>query len=113
MNVFLPARRRGVLTTIGEIHFLATPLSAFPALNKVNKRFREWLKEYPGIYTHQSFAVLTEHDIARLEVAMQNTPAMGIGNGVASRSASRSFRVPSLTAWETRGTVFFSVGYFA
>ena len=39
-NVFLPVRKRGVLTTIGEVHFLATPLSAFPGLNKTKKRFR-------------------------------------------------------------------------
>src|SRR5437764_700114 len=47
VNVFLPVRKRGVLTTIGEVHFLATPLSAFPGLNRINKRFREWIKEYP------------------------------------------------------------------
>ena len=27
VNVFLPTRKRGVLTTIGEVHFAATPLS--------------------------------------------------------------------------------------
>src|SRR5215471_6924052 len=53
VNVFVPVRKRGVLTTIGEVHFLATPLSAFPGLNKVNKRFREWLAENPCIYSHR------------------------------------------------------------
>jgi hypothetical protein len=53
VNVFLPVRKRGVLTTIGEVHFLATPLSAFPGLNKINKRFREWLGENPCIYSHR------------------------------------------------------------
>jgi hypothetical protein len=46
VNVILPAPKREVLTTIGEVHFLATPASAFPGLNKVNKRFREWLKGF-------------------------------------------------------------------
>src|SRR5262249_33200405 len=45
VNVFLPARTRGVLTTIGEVHFLATPLSTFAGLSNINKRFREWLGE--------------------------------------------------------------------
>jgi hypothetical protein len=53
VNVFLPLRKRYVLTTIGEVHFLATPLSAFPGLNKVNKRFREWLAENPCVYSHR------------------------------------------------------------
>jgi hypothetical protein len=53
VNVFLPARKRAVLTTIGEVHFLATPLSAFPALNRINKRFREWLSACPCVYSHK------------------------------------------------------------
>jgi hypothetical protein len=53
VNVFVPARRRGVLTTIGEVHFLATPLSAFPRLNRIGKRFREWLKENRCVYSHR------------------------------------------------------------
>src|SRR5205807_648972 len=33
--------------------FLATPLSAFPGLNKANKRFRKWLAENPCVYSHR------------------------------------------------------------
>jgi hypothetical protein len=54
VNVFVPNRKRGVLTTIGKLHSLATPLSAFPALNKVNKRFRDWLRELPCIYPQRA-----------------------------------------------------------
>jgi hypothetical protein len=54
VNVFMPTRKRGVLTTIGEVHFLATPLSGFPGLNKVNKRFRDWLRENPRVYSHRA-----------------------------------------------------------
>jgi hypothetical protein len=53
VSVFLPVRKRVVLTTIGEVHFLATPLSAFQGLNKVNKRFREWLRQNPCVYSHR------------------------------------------------------------
>ncbi len=53
VNVFLPVRKRGVLTTIGEVHFLATPLSASSGLNKVNKRFRVWLRGNPCVYSHR------------------------------------------------------------
>ena len=53
VNVFMPVQKRGVLTTIGEVHFLATPLSAFPGLNKINKLFRSWLAEHPCVYSHR------------------------------------------------------------
>jgi hypothetical protein len=53
VSVFVPVRKWGVLTTLGEVHFLATPLSAFPGLNKVNKRFRQWLTEHPCVYSHR------------------------------------------------------------
>src|SRR5262245_21245947 len=53
VNVFLPVRKRAVLTTIGEVHFLTTPLSVFPGLNRINKRFRAWLAENPCVYSHR------------------------------------------------------------
>ena len=53
VSVFSPVRKRGVLTTIGEVHFLATPLSTFPGLNKVSKRFRKWLAEFPCVYSNR------------------------------------------------------------
>lgn len=52
VNVFLPTRKRGVLTTIGEVHFLTTPLSRFPELNKISKQFREWLSKHPCVHSH-------------------------------------------------------------
>lgn len=51
--VYLPAQKRGVLTTIGEVHFLGTPLSAFPGLNNINKRFRAWLAKNPCVFSHR------------------------------------------------------------
>jgi hypothetical protein len=57
VKVFTPTRKRGILTTIGEVHFLATPLSVFPGLSKISKRFRQWLTQNPCVYSHRpSFA---------------------------------------------------------
>lgn len=40
VTIFLPRVRRGVLWTVGEVHFLATPLrKKFPALHKLSSRF--------------------------------------------------------------------------
>jgi hypothetical protein len=53
VNVFLPARRRGALTTVGEVHFLGTPLSAFPALKRVDKQFRSWMRQHPLVFSNR------------------------------------------------------------
>lgn len=54
VNVFIPVRTRGVLTTIGEVHFLATPLSKFPGLNKISKKFRNWLEDNPCVFSRRA-----------------------------------------------------------
>lgn len=53
VSVFIPERRRGVLTTIGEVHFLATPQSAFPELAKINRQFRKWLSQHTCVHSHR------------------------------------------------------------
>ena len=43
-TIFLPRVRRGALWTVGEVHFLSTPLrQRFPALHKVSSAFSKWL----------------------------------------------------------------------
>ena len=54
VNVFLPVRRRGVLTTVGEVHFLATPLSAFSGLGRVSRQFRDWLGQHPCVFSRRT-----------------------------------------------------------
>ena len=54
-TVFLPQHRRGSLWTVGEIHFLATPLrQQFPALHRVSSSFSKWLMDFPCVYTNKS-----------------------------------------------------------
>jgi hypothetical protein len=53
VNVFMPIRKRGVLTTIGEVHFLVTPESTFPGLKRIDKQFHGWLRENPCVYSHR------------------------------------------------------------
>jgi hypothetical protein len=50
-SVFLPVRRNNVLTTIGEVHFLATPQSQFAGLKKINKQFRSWIEANPCVFS--------------------------------------------------------------
>jgi hypothetical protein len=54
VTVFLPQIRRGSLWTVGEVHFLATPLrQQFPALHRVSSAFSKWLAELPCVYTNK------------------------------------------------------------
>ena len=53
-TVFLPRVRRGQLWTVGEVHFLATPLrQRFPELHKVNLAFGKWLARLECAYSNK------------------------------------------------------------
>ena len=44
VSVFLPRTRRGILVTVGEVHFFPSNLArAFPGLERVRRRFKSWL----------------------------------------------------------------------
>jgi hypothetical protein len=54
-SVILPRIRRGVLWTVGEVHFLPTPLRvAFPGLQKVSSAFSKWLGDFECVYPNES-----------------------------------------------------------
>ena len=55
VNVFVPRRRRGVLLTAGEVHFLPTPLrKRFPPLHKLSQDFRRWLRQFECVFSRFS-----------------------------------------------------------
>jgi hypothetical protein len=57
VNVFLPRIRRGILWTVGEVHFRATPLKQrFAELNKVNGAFKKWLSSNELIFSNSPSA---------------------------------------------------------
>ncbi len=52
VNLFLPEIRRGVLWTVGEVHFLTGPLrKRFPALYKISVAFKAWLSAHQCIFS--------------------------------------------------------------
>lgn len=54
VTVFLPRVRRGTLWTVGEVHFLATPLrKQFPGLHKISSAFSKWLSGFECVYSNQ------------------------------------------------------------
>jgi hypothetical protein len=51
VSVLPPRVRRGILWTVGEVHFLATPLrQLFPGLQRVSLAFRKWLARHECVY---------------------------------------------------------------
>ena len=53
-SVFVPRVRRGVLWTVGEVHFLATPLrERFPSLHRLSNAFSKWLSAHECIYSNK------------------------------------------------------------
>lgn len=53
VNVFLPKQKRGVLITIGEVHFVTSPLSMFPGMSRINGSFRNWLAKYTCVFSRR------------------------------------------------------------
>lgn len=53
-TVFSPTVKRGVLWTVGEVHFLPTSLSVkFPKLDAVSRAFARWLKQQPCMFSNK------------------------------------------------------------
>jgi hypothetical protein len=51
VTLYAPRRRRGVLWTAGEVHFLtANCRERFPALHAVSRRFRSWLRGFECVF---------------------------------------------------------------
>jgi hypothetical protein len=49
-----PKVRRGVLWTVGEVHFLTTNMAdAFPELERMRRKFQTWLKQFPVVWERQ------------------------------------------------------------
>ena len=47
VSLFVPRIRRGVLWTVGEVHFLATPLrKLYPGLHKLSRQLDAWMEQF-------------------------------------------------------------------
>jgi len=52
VSLFLPAVRRGVLWTVGEVHFLPTPLRpTYPRLHAISASLAKWLDTFECVFS--------------------------------------------------------------
>lgn len=92
VNVFVPRVRRGVLWTAGEVHFLATPLRSFPALQRISFAFKRWLSRLECIYEGPSPRPESEWAYF-LEGSLRNhdSPIYALPSGMEALRAGRYF----------------------
>jgi hypothetical protein len=51
VTVVVPHVRRGVLWTVGEVHFWATPLrQVYPSLHRLSRALSTWLRQFPCVF---------------------------------------------------------------
>lgn len=90
-TLFPPQIKRGALWTVGEVHFLATPLrKQFPELQKVNSAFRKWLSSFECVYsnlrTNNEFDYYLEGSIRNYD-----SPVHAFDSGLAALKSGQYF----------------------
>jgi hypothetical protein len=91
VTIVLPQVRRGVLWTIGEVHFRSTPLrKQFPALHKINGAFSKWLSAFECVYSNQRSENLYSY---YFEGSVQNldAPIFALQSGLEALKKERYF----------------------
>ncbi|MFZ6775847.1 hypothetical protein ACO0LD_03375 [Undibacterium sp. Ji83W] len=91
VTVFLPRVRRGALWTVGEVHFLATPLrQQYPALYKISSAFLKWLANQECVFsnkdTNNKFAYYLEGSIKNYD-----TPVFAFESGLRALESENYF----------------------
>lgn len=53
VSVFVPRIRRGILWTVGEVHFLPTPLrKLYPGLHKLSRQLGTWMTRFECVFAN-------------------------------------------------------------
>jgi hypothetical protein len=51
--ILAPRVRRGILWTVGEVHFLTTPLrQSYPTLHRLSRALNKWLRQYECVFAN-------------------------------------------------------------
>jgi hypothetical protein len=91
VSVVLPQVRRGILWSLGEVHFLATPLrQKFPGLHKIGAAFSKWLATQECVYSNKrqdnEFAYFLEGSVKNYD-----SPVYAFSSGLVALRAGRYF----------------------
>jgi len=90
-TIFHPRVRRGALWTVGEVHFLATPLrQRYPALHKASKALSNWLAGNRCVHSQEQ---ADDQFTYYLEGSVRNydSPVFALASGLSALEAQRYF----------------------
>lgn len=90
-TLFLPSVRHGVLWTVGELHFLATPLrKLYPRLHRIASDFSRWLECHECVFSNKRsenpYSYYLEGSVRNLDV-----PIYALDSGLSAISSERYF----------------------
>lgn len=90
-TLFVPRVERGVLWTVGELHFLASRMrDRFPELAKISAGFAKWLKTQPCVFSNEAnqneFSYYLEGSIRNYD-----PPIYAFDTGLTALSAGQYF----------------------
>jgi hypothetical protein len=82
-TIYLPRTVRGALWSVGEVHFLSTPLKErFPELHKINNAFAKWLRQFEIVFSNKSGGVSEWNYYLEGSVTHYDPPVFGLPSGL-------------------------------
>ncbi len=100
-TILVPRVRRGILWTVGEIHFPATPLRrAYPRLHRLNRSLAQWLQQFECVFANGR-SPCPEWQY-HLEGAVRNrdSPIFALPGGLGALRSGRYFVADEDTEWQ-------------
>lgn len=90
-TLFLPTVRRGTLWTVGELHFLATPLrKLYPGLHRIVLDFSKWLEAHECVFSNKR-SVNPYNYYLEGSVRNHDAPIFAFDSGLRALSSGRYF----------------------
>lgn len=92
VTLFLPRIVRGELWTVGEVHFLSTPLrERFPRLHKVHISFKKWLANFELVFSNKPGGPSMWNYYLEGSTQNDDAPIYGLPSGVSAIQSGRYF----------------------
>jgi hypothetical protein len=90
--VYPPRVRRGVLWTVGEVHFVATPLrQLFPSLQKISAAFARWLGGHDCVFSNKPGFHASWNYYLQGSVQNYDPPIFALPSGLRALKEGRHF----------------------
>jgi hypothetical protein len=83
VTLYLPRHVRNALWSVGEVHFLSTPLKErFPELYKISNAFAKWLRQFEVVFSNKPGGVSVWNYYLEGSVKNYDPPVFGFPSGL-------------------------------